>query len=303
MDRSSENLYLYDMNTLPHIATFSLFGETKDLADLLHLETIEARSTLYQWSLAPHRHARLHQILLVEHGQGVANIDGTEHEFTAPCVINLPCGVVHGFQFDIGTNGWVVSITADLLTHCLDGDSAIDRALQQPAVTAADSRVRQLLHLLAGEYAHPGPARAQILRGLVTATAGALVQLLSDASTVASAAPEHQLLRRFQTAVEEGFRRRKKVSDYASDLAISPTHLNRICRRTTGQSASQLITERMVQEARRLLIYSTLSAAEIAYELGFTDPAHFSRVFARETGQPPRRFRQAHGAGLPPDPL
>ena len=60
----------------------------------------------------------------------------------------------------------------------------------------------------------------------------------------------------------------------------------------TGQPASAVMEERIVREARRNLAYSTLTVAEIAYALGYHDPAYFSRVFSRATGQSPRAFRQ-----------
>jgi AraC family transcriptional regulator, transcriptional activator of pobA len=73
---------------------------------------------------------------------------------------------------------------------------------------------------------------------------------------------------------------------------MSPTHLSRIARATTGEPASSLIDARVVREARRNLAYTTLGVATIAYALGFADPAHFSRVFSRTTGLSPRAFRQ-----------
>jgi len=85
------------------------------------------------------------------------------------------------------------------------------------------------------------------------------------------------------------------LAEYARDLAVSPTHLNRIVHQVTGQSASHLVNERMLREARRMLLYTSLSAAQIAYDLGFSDPAHFSRVFTKGTGMPPRAFRKQLG--------
>ena len=54
----------------PEILNYNLFGESRDLPDVVHCETIEARSRLHNWEFAPHRHARLHQVLLLEQGSG-----------------------------------------------------------------------------------------------------------------------------------------------------------------------------------------------------------------------------------------
>lgn len=89
---------------------------------------------------------------------------------------------------------------------------------------------------------------------------------------------------------------RWSVADYAEALAVTPTHLNRITRAATGDTASHLILNRLIREARRNLVYTNLPVSTIAYALGFEDPAYFSRVYAAATGVSPRAFRaQLHG--------
>jgi AraC family transcriptional activator of pobA len=285
------------MSAAAHIDTFSLFGETGELSDLLHIETIEARSALHDWSLTPHRHDRLHQILILTEGGGTANIDGTNHSLAPPCLLNLPRGVVHGFQFESGTNGWVLTVTSDLLDHCLRHNVQLRTALEMPGIAPLQPGLQQMIECIANEHDQHAPFRAPVLTGLVGASAGMVVRAISAQQHKGSGPRGHRLFFRFQELVEQAFRCRKGVAEYAAELAVSPTHLNRVCHQETGKSASHLIKERMLREARRLLIYTTLSAAEVAYELGFSDPAHFSRVFAKATGQPPRRFRQKMTAG------
>ena len=71
MAKAREYLYISNMESLrSKIQSYSLFGESKHLPDVLHCETIADRSVLHDWELAPHRHARLHQILLVQSGGG-----------------------------------------------------------------------------------------------------------------------------------------------------------------------------------------------------------------------------------------
>ena len=81
------------------------------------------------------------------------------------------------------------------------------------------------------------------------------------------------------------------MSDYAEDLSVTPTHLNRVTRAATGDTASHLILNRMIREARRNLVYTNLPVSAIAYALGFDDAAYFSRVYAAATGLSPRTFR------------
>ena len=81
------------------IQSYSLFGESQHLPDVLHCETIAARSVLHDWELAPHRHTRLHQVLLVQSGGGVAHLDGEKHALFPGALINVPAGHVHAFRF------------------------------------------------------------------------------------------------------------------------------------------------------------------------------------------------------------
>jgi AraC family transcriptional activator of pobA len=82
------------------------------------------------------------------------------------------------------------------------------------------------------------------------------------------------------------------VADYARALGVSPTHLSRVARATTGGPASRLIDARLMREARRNLAYTNLRVTAIAYALGFGGPAHFSRAFSRAEGLSPRAFRE-----------
>jgi len=104
------------------------------------------------------------------------------------------------------------------------------------------------------------------------------------------------LQRRFEALVDAHFLKHWSVADYACALAVTPTHLSRVSRRTTGLPASRIIEERLVREARRLLTYTNITVTQIAYELGYIDPAYFSRVFSRATGLSPRRFRMLAAA-------
>lgn len=292
MDQALQFLYISYMHPSARIDSYNLFGETAELADVLHVETIRARSELHDWELRPHRHARLHQLLVLAGGDGEAELDGNSHPLTPPCLVNVPRGVVHGFRFGSGTSGWVITLTSDLLDQNLAPGEGIRTPLDQPAVLPAPNGTQDLAERLFREYRAKAFGRAQMLRGLalsLTALAARAVASGQDASTPSQAGT---LFARFEALVERDFRLRRPLAEYAAELAVSPTHLNRIAHQATGQPASALVSARVLREARRLLIYTNLTAAQIAYELGFNDPAHFSRVFATGTGMPPRKFRQ-----------
>jgi AraC family transcriptional regulator, transcriptional activator of pobA len=96
-------------------------------------------------------------------------------------------------------------------------------------------------------------------------------------------------------SLEENFRTTQSVSGYAKLLKISSDRLGKAVQERSGRPAGEIIRQRLLLEAERLLAHTEMTVSEIAYGLNFQDPAYFSRFFRRLTGQSPGEFRQ----GLP----
>lgn len=272
------------------VENFNLFGERSDLPDVVHCETIEARSLVHNWEFTPHRHAHLHQFLLIESGGGQAQIEAKNFALHSGMLVNMPVGIVHGFQFRADTHGWVVTLASEILEESLRDNEGLRPLLSQPKVLISTNEIRRVINAIFEEYPTRDFARAHILRALSGLLAGLVARaLIAEAPLLTR--PAHQLHLRFEALIETNYHQHLRVADYASLLAVTPTHLSRIMRQATGRSASTAIEERVIREARRHLAYSNLLISEIAYQLGFADPAYFSRVFTRATGVSPREFR------------
>lgn len=274
------------------IRTYNLFGEASDLPDVVHCETIAARSVLHGWEFAPHRHARLHQILLIESGGGQTTLEGRVHALRPMRVVNVPIGHVHGFTFKPGTRGWVVTFAAEMLDEVLTPSEGLRRVLAHSTVARATPQMRVAMEQIFAEFAARHFARAHVLRALSGALIGLVARELAEDARVPSGKAKSDLFQRFEALLEQHFLQHWTVSDYAADLSVTPTHLSRLTRSATGQSASHLILERVIREARRNLVYTNLPISTIAYALGFNDPAYFSRIFAAATGLSPSSFRR-----------
>jgi AraC family transcriptional activator of pobA len=146
------------------------------------------------------------------------------------------------------------------------------------------------------EHAARDFGRAHVLRALSAAMIGLVARALTGESGGGGSA-ESNLFRRFEALLERQHLERWTVADYAKALAITPTHLNRVTRAATGDTASHLILNRLIREARRNLVYTNLPVSTIAYALGFEDPAYFSRVYTAARGLSPRAFRELLHAG------
>lgn len=104
---------------------------------------------------------------------------------------------------------------------------------------------------------------------------------------------KHHLLREFKLSVEKDFRKQHKVGPYAQSLSVSPKHLSSLIKTLTGKTSKEYIQERITLEAKRLLLHTELSVKEIAYDLGFEEPLHFSGFFKNCTGISPSKFRSS----------
>lgn len=102
-----------------------------------------------------------------------------------------------------------------------------------------------------------------------------------------------RLAARYTELLEGEFRSGKGVADYARALGVTPTHLTRVCNQTCGRSASDLLHDRVIFEARMLLSETKLPIARIAEALGFTSAAYFTRAFQHRTGKTPSAFRRS----------
>jgi AraC family transcriptional activator of pobA len=100
-------------------------------------------------------------------------------------------------------------------------------------------------------------------------------------------------IRAFEDLLEKQYIHVRSVTAYADQLGVSPNHLNHICKTVLGKTASQLLHERLLIEAQRLLTHTGQSVKEIGFLLGFEDPSYFVRFFKKYTGGTPNEFRLA----------
>jgi AraC family transcriptional activator of pobA len=292
MANSIQYLYISNMESRPSpIQSYSLFGESTHLPDVMHCETIAARSVLHDWELTPHRHSRLHQVLLVQSGGGTSSLDGTTHPLTAGSLVNVPPGHVHAFRFTQGTSGWVATMADELLDAIFVQVGDVRSDLGRACVIHADASIHLVMQQIWQEFSGRSKARALVLRGLSATLLGWVARTMEEDAPTQQDLRESNLVQRLKTLIEEHYLQQWRVADYASALSVSPTHLSRVTRAATGESALRLIEARSMREARRHLAYTNLSIATIAYAMGYADPAYFTRVFTQDAGISPRAFR------------
>jgi AraC family transcriptional activator of pobA len=235
----------------------------------------------------------LHQFFLLNGGGGTISIDGAEHTLAPPVAITMPAMTVHGFQFVPDTAGWVITLPTAVLNDTMTHAPAMGRILASPAIVTGTPDLDGDFQAVSEEHAGHQPGRNQFLLLTAGRIALAMGRLATRRTTDDPRLETRQaaIMRRFLELLEARYRTSHLVRDYAADLGVTAAHLSRTSRHVTGKSAIVLIQDRLTLEAKRLLVYSRMSVTEMAYELGFSDPAHFSKFFLRQTGLSPLRFR------------
>jgi len=290
------------------LPVYALYGESgQDAAtDWLHCETIAARSALHDWEIRPHRHATLFQILYIRQGRAQAWLESGTLALAGPALLRVPALVPHGFSFEPGIEGVVVTVLEAHLRRLLAEQPALaDRLLRaeplalavaDPAAAALDAALARLQAEHAGSAAWRGVVLdAALLEALVAigrlAAAGSEGQATAGSALAPGRAQGH--VQRYRTLVDRRFREQPRLAGLAAELGITPTQLNRVCRQVLGQNALAVLHARLLLEAQRELAYTTLGIKQIALGLGFGDAGYFSRFFQRATGVTPSAWRSA----------
>lgn len=287
---------------------FHLYGDPPDDAafDFIHIETIASRSSVHDWTIRAHRHRNLSQILLIEKGGGEMIFETATVRFAAPSAILVPATTAHGFRFTPQvTDGWVVTFTEDV-ADVLGEQSG--EALKRLKAVAADPLVplddpaeaKRLSALCADLHEEGALAREGYrlaMRALLALIAIEVVRLAvsrarSGAVTLTRADAQVDALRRL---IEQHYRKERLISFYAAKLAMTPDRLNDHVKHATGVTAGHLIRQRVLTEAKRQLVFTNQAIHEIAYDLAFSDPSHFTRFFRKQTGVTPQVFREGRG--------
>lgn len=271
--------------------------------DCLHHESIEVRGRMHGWSIPAHRHENLHQFQLLLKGAARITLDLQVFEVQAPFAVMIAPGHVHQFDYEPESEGQQVTVPTAHLRQGLQGAPALSAALGQSRLLrpaqAELSAIADLVGQVAREYQARQCGRVEALRAQSLLMAlWFLRQSSFEAGDVQQRALRDTLVRRLRGLIELHYRAHWTVQDYAAALQVSADHLSKACKAIEGRGALDLVQERVLLEAQRLLVFGSATVQEIALELGFDDASYFSRFFSRRCGQSPSAYRVAASLGL-----
>ncbi|BCF94629.1 MULTISPECIES: helix-turn-helix domain-containing protein [Paraburkholderia] len=265
---------------------------------LVHVGHVTDRG---RWRTEPHAHPAYGQVIFVRSGRGVMNLEGSSVPFEGPCALLLPTECVHGLDYEVDVDRWVVTIEVAYLTqvnaklHEFIELWAAPRMI--PLADSADAGMAfySLMQRLKDEVESDAVGHVVGAEALLTTL---LLMLLREArldqtGSESGTRNDIRLVDRFRKLIDQHYRENLPLQDYASMMAVSLVQLRAACASATEQSPTKMIHARIITEAKRDLIFGNMSVEQIAFGLGFADAAYFTRFFRREVGQAPSQFRAA----------
>ncbi|MBM1108229.1 helix-turn-helix domain-containing protein [Aurantibacter crassamenti] len=236
----------------------------------------------------PHKHNKYLEIAYFTQGSGFHFLDLNPLEIKPPIVFLIHKNQVHHWSIDSLPEGYVIIIKESFLDNILDKSIHMQlielKALQEIAIDKNDKVIDILFKALHLEM------KAQIINQEVIE--GCLKALLSKVISHSSSSKEKN------NSLEQGFIQllseelNNNVDFYARKLNTSAQNLNAVCQKTFHKTASTVITEHLIQEIKRQLLYTSKNISNIAYDLNFNDNSNFTKFFKRHTKLTPLQFRK-----------
>ncbi|PRY02934.1 AraC-like DNA-binding protein [Pontibacter ummariensis] len=251
--------------------------------------------------VAPHRHT-YYEIIWITEGSGTHTIDFKDYPFHGPCLFLLQPSHIHQIIKDGPTKGFVLKFNESLFAVESGAENLLlkygifDNINVQPVLQLDSEAVHLLNDLMQKmllEYKNASELSAIIIASYLKVFLLQVYKLKDSHREELQAAPEPRYLvfRTFKMMLEQQYRQQHAVQYYAAALAITPRSLNEVTHKYAGRTVSDLIKERLMLEAKRLLHHGKLTIKEIAGELGFDDAAYFTRFFTKNEGLSPQNFR------------
>lgn len=247
----------------------------------------------------PHRHSFSHFVLFTQ-GQGTYSIDFEKFPVSPNQIYFMVPGQVHSWSFTGETEGYIVNFSRGffysflLRPEYLGQFPFLTGAVEESVITLPGNIMQEVVPTLEAiilEDQQRAAFDADMVRVLLLRIFLSVNRLLVKKSDRKLAGAKMLVVRNFQSLVEQHYSDIRLPKDYAALLYVTPNHLNALCKDMLGKPAGELIRERVLLEAKRLLTDGGLSVSGIASRLNFNDNSYFTKFFKKYTALTPEEFR------------
>ncbi len=249
----------------------------------------------------PHKH-KYYEMCFFTGGGGEHEIDFITHSIKPPSIHFLRPGQVHLIRRGEAYKGYLVIFSEEFFNlrfqnmEIIPGYPLVSQLENGPILNLSEEQYlqfHQLIINIENEIGDDAPDVEEIiiayLKIFFLKLRQNFIKLVSIENEAAG--QNRKIVYEFNQLVDKYYNQIHHVKDFAELMGESPVQLNRAIKEVTGKTASEIIIERLILEAKRLLIYSDLSNKEVAYKLNYEDPSYFARIFRKKTGCTPSGFR------------
>lgn len=265
-------------------------------------ELIAPHYVARRWMLSS-KTARPFIHLLCLHAGAAAEVGrpGKTMTFTGPAIVWLPAGSAEWLEVSAGATAELLQLRAGVWHRYLPPSAepaylALEAAggiMALPVEAGLVTTMSRSIAAIAAEIASPARSgAASIMSAELTLCVLRFWRLFAGDSDRDEEGSSTEILSRFRRLLEERYQQHLRVSDYANLLGMTPDRLHALCSRELKRSPSELIQQRLVQEAATRLEAGTVAVKQIAFALGFKDTAYFSRFFRKHTDEAPGVWRR-----------
>jgi len=282
---------------IPNLDIGKVYDSRYDDSDF-HIERLNSLALFFGRNMPTHYHDRYYQLHIILEGTTHVLLDEAHYLKTGTTLFFTPPTVPHSFVTDDDANGYVITASQPLVWRLLDieiGRNDVASTALQPFCTQLSnpSKLVSLLEMLLAEQDSSEFMCDVAKQSLLQLT---LIEVIRHANTqpvtTQFRSADVALFNRFNQMIEVNYRQHLTLPEYAEELSLTTARLNDICRKISGLSSKRLVAERVMQEARRLLLLTPMPVSQVAYELGYQDPAYFARFFKKQVGETASDFRQ-----------
>ncbi len=254
-------------------------------------------------NLMPHLHD-FYSIFWINSGEAIHATEFVEYSLKADTILFVPPGLKHRMYIDKSVSGTYILFNEDFIQYNrknhvpLKEYRLFNNSDFKSLITVVPERREKLNNitgLIFDELQNSDDYSQDIVLNLLHLFLLESRRIFDQQNQAPKEEPDttpDTTIIKFKQLIEENFTREKNVSPYAEMLNMNPSCLNELTKRTTGITAGELIRNRVIDETKKLLYSSSISGKEIAFQLGFDDPAYFSRFFRKYTGLTLKEFRQ-----------
>lgn len=278
-----------------------IFGQQdiKLVRDIINIVSLDEMFSLIGYSISSHAHRNLFQIFVIEEGTVRLTANNEHFYVNKPSIITIPQSVVHGLEFESGSKGHLVSLSANAVEKMLRYDVEVIYELDTISITETTQDISVVNDAYATlqkcilEYQSNLAGKDLALQYLVGMLLLRLYRINHSHQTVIHTLNQNErgIFRNFRKLVQENSSIRKRIEDYAQDLGITVALLSQICKAIAGKSPKEVILDFLILNIKAALKNHDLSISEVSYRFDIDDPSYFSRLFKQKTGLTPKEYR------------